>query len=925
MHPQNIFLASSSELLKDREQFELFIGRRNKSCGKKGLALELVNWEDFIDAVSKTRLQDEYNKAIRDCFLFVMLIDTKVGKYSEEEFDTAYECFKLTGKPLIYTYFKDAPISTGTAHASLSAFQEKLKNLGHFPTACKNTEDFLLKFGRQLDKLADSGYFQLQAQNQAATETLAISKIPKLLTAPPFIPDIFQGRDGELQAVHQKLLAGDSLLLLVNGEGGIGKTTLAAKYWQLYGSFYQHSAWLFAQKNLLDALLTLALPLQMDFPAAMPALERFQAMLAAMASLDAPCLLIIDNANDMRELEQHYLSLRSCPNFHILLTTRITRFGQAETYRIEPLKEADALALFKTHYPKHQDDEDDLLKSIRTAVGGNTLVMELLAKNLAAINADEIFYSLADLLHDLQKRGLLRLSQTENVTVAEKGHHPALKKANPTDIIAALYDEMEMVVPLTEAEQRLLCNLAVLPAENVAYDLLKTLLAPPDAKAFSGTLTDLAQRGWLEKSLLKNASCYKISPVVQEITRHKNKENLPAYCETVINTLIEKLAYQPGIGHFLNASYQEAALYSRYAVAVTSCFQETDFNLSLLCDCIGNYHQTTGNLDQALGFYKEAHRLENELYDAYPDNVDFKNSWAIACARVGTIHAALGHLDQAWGFYKEYQRLAKELYDAYPDNVDFKNGLAVSCQYLGITHTALGNLDQALGFYKEFHRLVNELHDAYPDNVFVKNGLAIACQRVGTTHIALGNLDQALGLYQEYQRLEKELYDAYPDYVDFKNNWAIACEKLGIAHAALGNLEQALGLYQEYHRLENELYDAYPDNVQFKNLLAIACQYLGITHTALGNRDQALGFYKEYHRLKKELYDAYPDNVDFKNGLALSCQHLGWFFEQVENKAKASEYYRQSQALLEQLVGSSPLNVKFKSNLDWVVDRLAGK
>ena len=103
MNPQKIFLASSSELLKDRQQFELFISRRNKSWGKKGISLELVNWEDFIDAVSKTRLQDEYNKAIRDCVLFVMLIDTKVGKYSEEEFDTAYESFKQTGKPLIYT------------------------------------------------------------------------------------------------------------------------------------------------------------------------------------------------------------------------------------------------------------------------------------------------------------------------------------------------------------------------------------------------------------------------------------------------------------------------------------------------------------------------------------------------------------------------------------------------------------------------------------------------------------------------------------------------------------------------------------------------------------------------------------------------------------------------------------------------------
>ena len=250
-------------------------------------------------------------------------------------------------------------------------------------------------------------------------------------------------------------------------------------------------------------------------------------MLAAIANLDKPCLLIIDNANDMRELQKHYLSLRSCPNFHVLLTTRITQFEHAETYHINPLAEGDALTLFKKHYPKHKDDEDDLLKSIRTAVGGNTLVMELLAKNLAAINTDEIFYSLADLLQDLQKRGMLQLSKTENVTLADKGNNPALKKVQPTAIIGALYDEMEMVVPLTEVEQRWLSNrLAVLPAEHVPYALLKTLLAPPDAQEFSSALTGLAKRGWLEKSEQKSGSFYKISPVVQEITRHKNKENL---------------------------------------------------------------------------------------------------------------------------------------------------------------------------------------------------------------------------------------------------------------------------------------------------------------------------------------------------------------------------------------------------------------
>jgi hypothetical protein len=143
-------------------------------------------------------------------------------------------------------------------------------------------------------------------------------------------------------------------------------------------------------------------------------------LLEAMANLEKPCLLIIDNANDARELEKLYQALRSCLNLHVLITTRIIQFEHAETCHINPLAEEDALALFKKHYPRRRKKEDDLLKSIRTAVGGNTLVMELLAKNLAAINTDEIFYSLADLLQDLQKWGLLHLSQAEEVPIAEK-------------------------------------------------------------------------------------------------------------------------------------------------------------------------------------------------------------------------------------------------------------------------------------------------------------------------------------------------------------------------------------------------------------------------------------------------------------------------------------------------------------------------
>src|SRR5262245_23059486 len=98
-----IFLASSSELEEDRKEFEILINRKNKHWVDRGVFLETVMWEDFLDVLSNTRLQDSYNRAIKECDIFVMLFCTKVGKYTEEEFEAAFGQFKVTNKPLIYT------------------------------------------------------------------------------------------------------------------------------------------------------------------------------------------------------------------------------------------------------------------------------------------------------------------------------------------------------------------------------------------------------------------------------------------------------------------------------------------------------------------------------------------------------------------------------------------------------------------------------------------------------------------------------------------------------------------------------------------------------------------------------------------------------------------------------------------------------
>lgn len=157
-------MASSSELKEDRGEFEILVGRKNADWVARGVFLELVVWENFLDAVAQTRLQDEYNKTIRNCDIFVMLFSTKVGQYTQEEFETAFGQFKISNKPFIFTYFKDAEITISNASKndlmSLWTFQQKLSSLGHYYTVYRNIEDLKFQFSQQLDKLAAEGFIE---------------------------------------------------------------------------------------------------------------------------------------------------------------------------------------------------------------------------------------------------------------------------------------------------------------------------------------------------------------------------------------------------------------------------------------------------------------------------------------------------------------------------------------------------------------------------------------------------------------------------------------------------------------------------------------------------------------------------------------------------------------------------------------------
>jgi hypothetical protein len=189
MQTRKIFLASSEELRADRVAFELMVGQLNQEWVPRGTFFHLVVWENFIDAMSKDGLQQEYNKAIQSCDIFVLLFFTKVGRYTGEEFETAFGAFQAGNRPLIYTYFKDDLVLTGDIDESIEsllAFKKKLGALKHYYTRYRSAEELKWLLSRQLDKLyGDTQGFSLEitpATPQSQIDTIALALVNRFLS-----------------------------------------------------------------------------------------------------------------------------------------------------------------------------------------------------------------------------------------------------------------------------------------------------------------------------------------------------------------------------------------------------------------------------------------------------------------------------------------------------------------------------------------------------------------------------------------------------------------------------------------------------------------------------------------------------------------------------------------------------------------------
>ena len=166
-----VFIASSNELREERLEFSELFEHLNRVFKCRGIELEISKWELLDESMGPLRKQEEYNREIKTCDMCLVLYWTKIGDYTREELDVAYNELRAGRKPYkLYIYFKEV----GEIGKDVMEFKADFeKHYGHFYCKYENIDTLKLRFLLQFENYQNSGLIKVE-NSQVKTDGIAM-------------------------------------------------------------------------------------------------------------------------------------------------------------------------------------------------------------------------------------------------------------------------------------------------------------------------------------------------------------------------------------------------------------------------------------------------------------------------------------------------------------------------------------------------------------------------------------------------------------------------------------------------------------------------------------------------------------------------------------------------------------------------------
>ncbi|HEV7890269.1 MAG TPA: tetratricopeptide repeat protein [Pyrinomonadaceae bacterium] len=652
-----------------------------------------------------------------------------------------------------------------------------------------------------------------------------------------------QRRDSEgrdlVERLKDELSPQKNQLVALWGEGGVGKTTLAAEAARsLNDVFAQRIVWISAdvRGDLTLSTLLNDIATQLGRPDLRPlAQDRKEEEVRALLTA-APALIVLDNFETIAVEEQmncmEWIAQKaSCPT----LTTSRQLISAARNITISSMsfEEADELlvrlitqardpsvflSLDHARVVKLAEANPQVLQwmvaQIDLSPEPEALLSERISgKDGAAQRVFERYFSLPQLTDD-GRAALLALSlfmpnATRNALATVAGLS-GKKRFNPGRLDEAVKRLAELGLVRRMSEER---SLAVegLTRELTKARLLKDGQVDEYLKRFVAYFLDYAE--------------VHAQPTPEDLDAlESEKENILTAMDVAfklkdwesVMRLMNSIAF-PGI--LDTRGYWDEAIQRSNQAAKAARSASNDLAAAY-------FTASAANIRQYRGEFKEARRAYHQALSAFKSLGSDANI-AATLQQLGNITLELGDLAEAKKLYNEALAIAEKLGD--------QQGIASISHQLGRLAQLRGDLEEARWLYMKASEIARKLQD--------RSSLASTYHQLGMVSQLQGDLKEAQRFYKESLDIEQQLGD--------QSSIASTVQQLGLVAQNQGDLMEARKLYNESLEIKKKLGD--------QGGIAISLHNLGMVAKIEGNQSEAVSLLRESLSIFEKLKSPYAE------------------------------------------------------------------
>ncbi len=660
----------------------------------------------------------------------------------------------------------------------------------------------------------------------------------------PDLPKIFSYRRNEQFAGRCKELTDslkmldpnyDKKILMLHGEGGMGKTALAIELAHRTARWYPYVWWTSGRKNALDSRLAGTLedreslnPVRNDaelffkLATEIGVESKEKSITNVIRSIheklknSPPSLLILDNMEHFNDMANLHHLLHGLPeNCKAVLTSRkdiqeekhlsehipIRKMLPKDSFRlIYTIAEELQLYAWWEHYGK-----------INEVSKGHAQTIQMLTRQLDN--------------NDPKKRKFF-----EWIALFEK------QAEEGESLFLYVFDRK--LDDISPEELYILFALSLfddpVPAEAVYFVCKQDI---PSFDLFRDLLKRLAGYRFVETF---EDDEYTLQALADYIVRHRfktHKQTGIAYRKKLIRYWQEKNDSQAEAEEYYRLAYLQNE-YDEWYEALESlepaekiwetltAYRQTAqvMNLSKCANLKGMLLLETGQWDKSIEFFEKSLQIQTD-----------RQGMAITLMNLGVVYYRKGEWDKAIGFFEESLQTQTAL--------EGRQRMANTLMGLGTVYRQKGEWDEAIRFYEKSLKIQTALGD--------RQGMANSYGNLGNVYQQKGEWDKAIEFYEKSLQIQTVLKDRQGMAKTFMN--------LGTVYRQKSEWDKAIEFYEKSLQIQTALGDQHG--------MANNLMNLGTVYLQKGEWDKAIGFFEESLQIQTALGD--------RQGMASVMGNLG--------------------------------------------------